>query len=65
VVTGREDLIGARGEVIEHMEGQWWARVHSENWEVRSQAHLHRGQHVKVTGIDGLVLLVEPDTTGK
>jgi membrane-bound serine protease (ClpP class) len=64
VVTGREDLIGARGEVIEHAENQWWARVRSENWQVRSTAHLHRGQHVTVTGIDGLVLLVEPETHG-
>jgi len=61
VVTGQEQLIGSRGEVIEHADGKWWARVHSETWEVRSQSHLHRGQHVKVIGIDGLVLLVEPE----
>jgi membrane-bound serine protease (ClpP class) len=60
VVSGREELIGAHGEVIEHSDGIWWARVHSENWEVRSHAHLHRGQRVRVTSIDGLVLHVVP-----
>jgi len=61
VVTGQEELIGARGEIIEHADGKWWARVRSETWEVRSDAQLHRGQHVKVTSIDGLVLRVVPE----
>jgi membrane-bound serine protease (ClpP class) len=62
VVSGREELIGARGEIIEHANGQWWARVHSEVWKVRSRAELHPGQSVRVTRIDGLVLEVQPDT---
>jgi membrane-bound serine protease (ClpP class) len=61
VVTGSEELIGAPGEVIEHADGQWWARVHGEMWKVRSLAHLQRGQRVRVTRIDGLLLEVEPD----
>src|SRR3954449_1286867 len=64
VITGSEELIGARGEIIEHTQDQYWARVRSETWQVRSRAPLARGQHVKVTGIDGLVLLVEPEATG-
>ena len=51
----------AQGEIIEHADGQWWARVHSENWRVRSEAHLRRGQRVRVTGRDGLLLTVEPE----
>ncbi len=58
MVSGREELIGARGEIIEHADGQWWARVHSEIWKVRSHADLHAGQSVRVTRIDGLVLEV-------
>jgi len=64
VVSGREELIGAHGEIIEHANGQWWARVHGEVWKVRSRAQLHPGDSVRVTGIDGLVLEVEPDTQG-
>jgi len=58
VVSGREELIGARGEVIE----QGLARVHSEIWQVRSPAPLAVGQRVRVAGIEGLVLDVVPDT---
>jgi membrane-bound serine protease (ClpP class) len=61
VVSGSEELAGAQGEIIEHADGQWWARVHSENWRVRSEAHLRRGQRVRVTGRDGLLLTVEPE----
>ena len=63
VITGPEQLIGARGEIIEHSQHQYWARVRSETWQVRSAVPLARGQHVKVIGIDGLVLLVEPDVS--
>jgi len=62
VVSGREELIGARGEIIEHANGQWWARVHGEIWKVRSHTDLHAGQSVRVTRIDGLVLEVRPHT---
>jgi membrane-bound serine protease (ClpP class) len=61
VVSGSEELVGALGEIVEHGEGQLWARVHSENWRVQSQSHLRRGQRVRVTGRDGLVLTVEPE----
>ena len=36
VITGSEELVGAVGEVLEHRDGQWWARVRSELWSVRS-----------------------------
>ena len=61
VVTGREELVSMHGEVIEHADGQWWARIHGEIWKVRSHAHLTRGQRVRVKRVDGLVLEVEPD----
>ncbi len=62
VVTGGEQLIGASGEIVEHAQGQWWARVHGENWQVRSQADLQRGQRVRVVGRDALTLIVEPES---
>jgi membrane-bound serine protease (ClpP class) len=61
VVSGSEELLGAPGEVVEHSEGEWWARVHSELWRVRSGAPLQRHQKVRVTGRDGLTLIVEPE----
>jgi membrane-bound serine protease (ClpP class) len=61
VVSGSEELIGAAGEIVEHAEGEWWARVHSELWRVRSGSALRRHQRVRVTGRDGLTLIVEPE----
>jgi membrane-bound serine protease (ClpP class) len=61
IVTGREALLGASGEIMQQANGQWWARVQSEVWKVRSRAELRPGQKVRVTRIDGLVLDVEPE----
>ncbi len=60
VVSGREDMLGASGEAIEDFERDGWARVRGEQWRVTSPAPLIRGQSVRVTGIDGLTLHVEP-----
>jgi len=57
VVSGREEMIGAYGEVI---DAEGWAGVHGERWRVRSRAPLAVGQKVRVTAIDGLTLTVEP-----
>ncbi len=61
VVSGREEMIGAPGEVIEDFAQEGWALIHSENWKVRSTVPLKRGQKVRVTAINGLVLEVAPD----
>jgi membrane-bound serine protease (ClpP class) len=61
VVSGSEELTGSGGLVLEDFEGEGWARIHSEQWRVRSAAPLARGQRVRVTGRDGLVLTVVPD----
>jgi membrane-bound serine protease (ClpP class) len=62
VVSGKEDLIGARGVVLDDMQDEGWARVHSENWRIVSRVPLARGQKVRVTRIDGLTLSVEPES---
>jgi membrane-bound serine protease (ClpP class) len=63
VVSGSEEMIGAAGEVIEDFAQEGWARIHSETWKVRSTVPLKRGQKVRVTAINGLVLQVAPDGT--
>jgi len=60
VVSGREYLIGAIGVVLEG-EGDSYARVQGETWKVRSGRVLRAGERVRVTGIEGLVLEVEPE----
>jgi membrane-bound serine protease (ClpP class) len=61
VVSGREEMIGACGEVF---DAEGWANVHGERWRVRSTARLAPGQRVRVTAIDGLTLTVEPVSDG-
>jgi len=62
VVSGREELIGASGEIIEAAGQEGWARVHSETWQVRSRAPLEPGQRVRVTAMEGLLLDVVPES---
>jgi membrane-bound serine protease (ClpP class) len=60
IVTGHEELIGSVGVVLEDSGTEGWARVHSEQWRVQSTVPLKRGQDVRVTARDGLVLTVIP-----
>ncbi|MGE5093741.1 MAG: NfeD family protein [Betaproteobacteria bacterium] len=62
VVSGREELIGAHGEVMADFEGEGWARVHSEMWRVRSNAPLRAGERIRVKAMHGLTLDVVPES---
>ena len=62
VVSGREELIGSTGEVLEDCEREGWARVHSETWRIRSSSPLKAGQRVRVAALNGLLLEVVPET---
>jgi membrane-bound serine protease (ClpP class) len=61
VVSGREELIGSAGEVLEDFDEEGWARVHSETWRVRAAMPLKAGQRVRIAAMDGLVLDVVPE----
>ncbi len=65
VVSGREHMIGAAGEALEDFTGEGWARVHGERWRVRSAAQVRRGQRLRVTAMDGLVLTVAAESNLK
>jgi membrane-bound serine protease (ClpP class) len=66
IVTGSEELIGSAGEMLDDAQTDGWARIHSESWRVHSTLPLKRGQHVRVTARNGLVLTVAPvDETNK
>ncbi|OIQ98307.1 hypothetical protein GALL_197360 [mine drainage metagenome] len=62
VVSGREELIGGIGEVLEDFDGKdGWARVHGERWRIASKQPLSQGQRVRVVRMNGLILEVEPE----
>ena len=60
IVTGAEEMIGAHGEILEDLEHEGWARVHGEQWHVRSRVPLKRGTQVRIRARQDLVLEVEP-----
>lgn len=60
VVAGREELIGAVGTALSDFERQGDVFVHSERWNAVTGSPLRKGQAIRVTGIDGLILQVRP-----
>ena len=54
-------MIGMQGTVLEDFaanHGRVW--LHSESWQAESSTNLARDTNVRVTGINGLRLQVEP-----
>jgi membrane-bound serine protease (ClpP class) len=60
VVSGREDMIGAIAHATDDFEGSGHVRTHGELWNAVSHGPVRRGQALRITGLDGLVLTVEP-----
>jgi len=63
VVSGLEELFGSEAVVMEDFEKTGRVSIHSESWSAHCNTPLQKGQTVKVTGIEGLTLQVEPVTS--
>ena len=64
VVTGVEGMVGQIGITIGELNPAGSVLVHGEYWKARASAPVAAGQQVRVTGIDGLALHVEPLAAG-
>lgn len=60
VVSGREEMIGATGIVTHAGDGDAYALLHGESWRISAARPLAPGEQVRVLGMDGLTLRVEP-----
>ncbi|MCH8091606.1 MAG: nodulation protein NfeD [Proteobacteria bacterium] len=60
VVSGREELLGSTGRVIDWTDRKGTIRVHGEAWQASAAAGFEPGARVHIAGIEGLTLLVEP-----
>ncbi|MGI9321169.1 MAG: NfeD family protein, partial [Thiogranum sp.] len=60
VVSGLEELVGAGATVLADFDRQGRVSIHSETWRALSSVPLRKGQQVRVSGIEGLTLRVEP-----
>ncbi|HSO42926.1 MAG TPA: nodulation protein NfeD [Rhodospirillales bacterium] len=61
VVSGREGMIGSVGPVMHWSGHEGSVRVHGEVWRARARRSLTPGQQVRVSEVDGLTLVVEPE----
>ncbi|NMG31395.1 NfeD family protein [Aromatoleum evansii] len=62
IVSGREQMAGTIATVTTVTAEGAWALAQGESWRVRSASPLAPGDRVRITGLDGLTLLVEPLT---
>jgi membrane-bound serine protease (ClpP class) len=60
VVSGREDMVGAMALAVTDFQGRGHVRTHGELWNAEAAVPVRRGQKLRVTGMNGLVLMVEP-----
>jgi len=65
VVSGREDMLGKEGIVSAAGHDAVYADIQGESWRVRHEEPLAPGDRVRVTGIEGLTLLVERARTDR
>jgi membrane-bound serine protease (ClpP class) len=63
VVSGREEMIGARAKVQDWSGRSGHVFVHGERWRAVSETPLAPGQRVRVKDLDNLTLTVGPDET--
>lgn len=61
VVSGAEEMVGARGTVQDWSGGTGHVFVHGERWSATGGRQLRKGQPVRVTGLSGLTVEVERD----
>ena len=61
VVSGVESMVGGSALVMDDFQGQGSVRVFGEIWQAQSGARLAKDTRVRITGVDGLVLAVEPE----
>ena len=64
VLTGSEEIVGSPGKVIDWSGEQGEIRVQGEVWQARAQGPLEPGRAVRVTSMEGMVLVVEPQREG-
>ena len=62
VVSGPEEMIGSKGQVVEWSGHDGRVRVHGEIWRARSARPLKPGRTVRVAKIENLTLVVESES---
>lgn len=61
VVSGREQMVGGTGTVVDWSDDSGRIRIHGEIWRARGDGPFEPGGLVRVREIKGLTLFVEPE----
>ncbi len=64
VRTGSDEMVGSPGKVLDWSGDRGEIRVQGEIWQARAQAPLEPGRAVRVTAMEGMTLVVEPQSEG-
>jgi membrane-bound serine protease (ClpP class) len=59
VVSGKEEMLGSIGEVLNDFDYDGYIHIHGETWQAQSRTPVKKDERVRVTAVDGLVLHVE------
>ncbi|MGB9561938.1 MAG: NfeD family protein, partial [bacterium] len=60
VTTGEKGLIGELGVASSNIDNEGFVLVHGEIWKARASMPIAKGTRVRVVGVDGMVVIVEP-----
>jgi membrane-bound serine protease (ClpP class) len=60
IVSGRDDMIGAMALALDDFRDRGHVQARGERWNAVSRVPVTRGQELRVTDMEGLVLTVEP-----
>jgi len=63
VVTGMEGMVGLEATAVGDLNLSGTVLVRGEYWTARAAKRISANEHVRVTGMDGLTLEVEPEKT--
>ena len=65
--SGKESMIGGHGKVVEAFAGEGRVLAFGEVWQARGSRDIafETGGRVTITGMDGLCLIVEPESPGE
>ncbi len=64
VVSGVEQMLDSTGSVIDWTDEHGRVRVQGEIWQARATQPIGPGARVRVKAIEGLILVVEPESEG-
>ncbi len=65
VVSGVEAMAGGRAVALEDFAREGWVQAFGERWKARSAAPLAKGARARIVAVDGLTLVVEPESKGE